>query len=169
MRVSLVLPSLTLARTISHRPFCQASAISFMLWACFTSSDYFLFKTKVYKTDSEYCLAIKKTFSQWMGKSRALSTFSMGWKTLRKSIKKLYRLRHIFWPDRKWQFCQTVHMIFKKNISWRQGFLGVVNLHFEWFLKYTSSSFTIASSLIRMIVIYRKKYHTYDSQWMSMG
>ena len=39
----------------------------------------------------------------------------------------LYRVRHIFWPDIKWQFCRSVHMIFKKKILEKNG-LGVLRL-----------------------------------------
>ena len=37
----------------------------------------------------------------------------------------IYRVHRIFWPGIKWQFCQSVHMIFKKNISWKKAMLVV--------------------------------------------
>ena len=84
---------------------------------------------------------------------------------LSKYICNIYRVRHIFWPGVKWQFCQSVHIIFKK-IFLEDNVLGVVNVNFEWFFKYTSSSF---KSYKNERVIYRKKYHSSDSQWMTMG
>ena len=40
----------------------------------------------------------------------------------------MYRVRHIFWPGIKWQFCQSVQMIFKKIFLESKG-LGLVNVH----------------------------------------
>ena len=42
------------------------------------------------------------------------------------ALKLNYKLRRIFWPGIKWQFCQSVHMIFKK-IFLENKAMGVVN------------------------------------------
>ena len=49
----------------------------------------------------------------------------------------IYRVRHIFWPDIKWQFSQSVHVIFKKKKILVNKPLEVGNVYVIWFFKST--------------------------------